>query len=139
MFSGKLGVSGAFAVIWIYSAELFPTDVRGNALGLGSMVGRIGGVCAPFINKLWKEIPWLPPTVYGIFCIIGGLALFLLPETSGRPMLNTIEEAEAYYGRRASKMSDAVFYKAPKLCTIFDPLNDFIKRRALSILKCRNL
>ena len=118
MFAGKMGVSCAFAVIWIYSAELFPTDVRGNALGLGSMVGRVGGVCAPFINKLWQTIPWLPPTIYGAFCIIGGAALFFLPETAGRPMLNTIEEAEAFYGRRASRMSTELQSVAEKNKTI---------------------
>ena len=105
MFAGKMGVSCSFAVIWIYSAELFPTDIRGTALGLGSMAGRIGGVCAPYINELWATIPWLPPTIYGVMCILGGLTLFLLPETSGRPMLNTIDEANAYYGKRARRMS----------------------------------
>ena len=56
MFGAKLGVSGSFAVIWIYGAELFPTEIRGNALGLGSMVGRIGGICAPFVNEFWKSV-----------------------------------------------------------------------------------
>ena len=105
MFAGKMGVSCSFAVIYIYSAELFPTDIRGTALGLGSMAGRIGGVCAPYINKLWPTIPWLPPTIYGAMCILSGLAVFLLPETSGRPMLNTIEEANAFYGKHARRMS----------------------------------
>ena len=71
MFAGKFGVSGSFAVIWIFAAELFPTDIRGNALGLGSMAGRIGGFCAPYINELWLPIPWLPPLIYGAFCLFG--------------------------------------------------------------------
>ena len=32
MFAAKMGVSASFSVIWIYSAELFPTVVRTNAL-----------------------------------------------------------------------------------------------------------
>merc|ERR1711937_409406 len=105
MFAGKFGVSGSFAVIWIFAAELFPTDIRGNALGLGSMAGRIGGFCAPYINELWLPIPWLPPLIYGAFCLFGGGLLFLLPETSGRPMLNTVDEANEYYSKRARRMS----------------------------------
>lgn len=104
MFAGKFGVSGSFAVIWIYSAELFPTEIRGTALGVGSMAGRIGGICAPFINNYWESIPWFPPTIFGAFCIVGGFLLLLLPETSGRPLMSTIEEANAYYGKRATKM-----------------------------------
>ena len=76
MFAGKFGVSGSFAVIWIFAAELFPTDIRGNALGLGSMAGRIGGFCAPYINELWSPIPWLPPLIYGAFCLFGNLLRF---------------------------------------------------------------
>ena len=26
MFVGKLGVSGAFAVVWIWTAEMYPTE-----------------------------------------------------------------------------------------------------------------
>jgi len=103
MFGAKLGVSGSFAVIWIYGAELFPTEIRGNALGLGSMVGRIGGICAPFVNEFWKTIPWLPPVIYGGFCIASGVLLFMLPETNGRPLLNTIAEANKFYENHSSK------------------------------------
>ena len=44
MFAAKMGVSASFGVIWIYAAELFPTVVRTNALSMGSMVGRVGGI-----------------------------------------------------------------------------------------------
>lgn len=52
MFAGKFGVSGSFAVIFIYTSELYPTDVRASGLALGSMAGRIGGICAPFMLVL---------------------------------------------------------------------------------------
>ena len=55
MFAGKFGVSCAFAVIWIYSAELFSTDVRSNAMAMGSMSGRIGGIVSPFINEFYQD------------------------------------------------------------------------------------
>ena len=142
MFAGKFGVSCAFAVIWIYSAELFSTDVRSNAMAMGSMSGRIGGIVSPFINEFyqdcwwkfkhvylksnlskglflkiiskikfatffqtWKTIPWLPPLIFGSMCLLGGFVLFLLPETLGKPLLNTIDEANNYYARRASTIS----------------------------------
>lgn len=105
MFAGKFGVSGTFAVIWIYSAELFPTEVRTNALAMGSMAGRIGGIISPFINNFHTSIPWLPATIFGSACLLGGMALLTLPETLGRPLMNTVEEANNYYGRRASTVA----------------------------------
>ena len=39
-------------VIYTYTAELFPTDVRTVGLGLGSLGGGIGGIVAPYILTL---------------------------------------------------------------------------------------
>ena len=48
-----------------------------------------------FINNFYQTIPWLPPTIFGVMCILGGNVLFLLPETLGKPLLNTVDEANA--------------------------------------------
>ena len=39
-------------VIYTYTAELFPTDVRTVGLGLGSLGGGVGGIVAPYILTL---------------------------------------------------------------------------------------
>ncbi|CAG5112533.1 Oidioi.mRNA.OKI2018_I69.chr2.g6740.t1.cds [Oikopleura dioica] len=105
MFAGKLGVSCAFAVIWIYASELFPTVVRTNAVGLGSMAGRIGGIVSPFILEIGGSIPWLPPLIFGTVCITAGISLLLLPETLGMSMLNTIPDANEFYLKKTKKQS----------------------------------
>lgn len=107
MHGAKFGVSATFSVIWIYAAELFPTVVRTNALSMGSMAGRIGGIITPFLTGL-KTLPWLYPLVFGICCLIASGLIMLLPETAGKSMMTTIEEAEAYYKRRASTISTSI-------------------------------
>ena len=107
MHGAKFGVSATFSVIWIYAAELFPTVVRTNALSMGSMAGRIGGIITPFLTGL-KSLPWLYPLVFGICCLIASGLIMLLPETAGKSMMTTIEEAEAYYKRRASTISTSI-------------------------------
>ena len=49
---GKLGAAAAFAVIYVFSAELYPTIVRNAGMGASSCCARIGGMVAPYIADL---------------------------------------------------------------------------------------
>ena len=46
---GKFFIAGSFAIIYNYTAELFPTVVRNTALGVGSMCARLSGALTPLI------------------------------------------------------------------------------------------
>ena len=53
--SGKFGASAAFALIYLYTAELYPTEIRGTALGLCGMMARFGGFVAPQVYVIVQE------------------------------------------------------------------------------------
>lgn len=40
---------GAWGVIYTYTPELYPTEIRGLGSGWAAGVGRIGGIIAPFL------------------------------------------------------------------------------------------
>ena len=46
-FSGKFGAAAGFSVVYLYTAELYPTKIRSTAIGLCSTFARIGGIAAP--------------------------------------------------------------------------------------------
>ena len=52
---GKCAISGSFAVIYVYSAEIFPTVTRTTGVGAGSMSARVGGLLAPFVADLVSD------------------------------------------------------------------------------------
>ena len=53
---GKIFVTGAFDVIYLYTAEVYPTMFRAIGVGTGSMIARIGSLLSPFIVELVRRI-----------------------------------------------------------------------------------
>lgn len=96
VFIGKLFIAGSFAVIYNYSAELFPTVVRNSAMGLGSMCARLAGAFTPLITLLDSFNPKIPAIVFGVVSLISGLWVLMLPETNNQPMPESIEDGENF-------------------------------------------
>lgn len=93
---GKFFIAASFAVIYNYSAELFPTVVRNSAMGVGSMCARASGVSVPLITLLDSFDPTLPAVIFAAIAIVSGLLTFLLPETLGQPMPQTLDDGETF-------------------------------------------
>lgn len=98
---GKFGASAAFGIIYVFSAELFPTVIRNNGIGLSSMIGHAGGVVAPYIATLSSVNKSLPLVIFGACSLASGIASITLPETLGKRLPETIEDAENF-GKLAS-------------------------------------
>lgn len=93
---GKLCIAGSFAIIYNYSAELFPTVVRNSALGLGSMSARLAGALTPMITLLDTLSPTIPGVIFGVVSLVSGFLTLFLPETNGEPMPQSIADGERF-------------------------------------------
>ncbi|KAL9873205.1 organic cation transporter protein isoform X1 [Glossina fuscipes] len=93
---GKLFIAGSFAVIYNYSAELFPTVVRNSAMGLGSMCARLSGALTPLITLLDSFDPKIPAVTFGALALISGIWVMFLPETMDKAMPESIEDGENF-------------------------------------------
>ncbi|CAL8312568.1 unnamed protein product [Lota lota] len=91
---GKFGATASLSVIYVYSAEIFPTVVRQNGIGMGSTCGRVGGVLAPLVHLLQDYHLHAPMILFGLVALIGSGLTLLLPETANQPLRETIEEVE---------------------------------------------
>ena len=61
--AGKFAITIAFTVVYVFTAELFPTELRHTMLGTCSMVGRIGSIIAP-------QTPLLVSILFLLFTLI---------------------------------------------------------------------
>ncbi|CAL8315157.1 unnamed protein product [Merluccius merluccius] len=91
---GKFGVTASLSVIYIYSAEVFPTVIRQNGIGMGSMCARAGGVLAPVVYLLQDFYAHAPMILFGLGSLIGSALTLLLPETANQPLPETIEDVK---------------------------------------------
>ena len=71
---GKFGIAGSFALIYNYTAELYPVVVRSNGVGIGSIAGRVGGILFPFVLDLKGKVnnghgEYLPMAIFGSLAI----------------------------------------------------------------------
>ncbi|CAL1385353.1 unnamed protein product [Linum trigynum] len=89
---GVFGMAGAYNMLYVYAAELFPTVVRNAAMGCALQAAQVGAILAPFVVV---AVPaWVPFAVMAACGIGGGLLTFMLPETLNRPLYDTIAGIE---------------------------------------------
>nr|CAB3266157.1 solute carrier family 22 member 5-like [Phallusia mammillata] len=90
----KLLITGLFMLVYMYTCEVYPTLLRHMGVGACSTVCRLGSMLVPYLifagNQIHHTIPY---AVIGIFSIFVGFLCLLLPETKGRPVPGTMEEA----------------------------------------------
>lgn len=73
---------------------MIPTLNRSGWVGFFSTFSRFGALLAPFVPLLKFLFEFLPLLVFGVVAFIAGILAKFLPETLGRKLPDTIEEAE---------------------------------------------
>ncbi|XP_059845878.1 organic cation/carnitine transporter 2-like [Hypanus sabinus] len=94
---GKLGSTCAFSMVYIYTAELYPTPVRNTGVGVSSMASRLGSVISPYILLLDDYQENLSLIVIGMLTMFAAIAVLFLPETFNVPLPNTMEQMQKLF------------------------------------------
>lgn len=80
----KMTISAVFVELFLYSSEIFPTEVRIQGLSTGLFASRCGSILSPFFNDLLVSavafvIGWFPPPLK----LEGGLFVCLSASPEG--------------------------------------------------------
>eukprot|EP00079_Xenopus_tropicalis_P033729 XP_017947500.1 PREDICTED: solute carrier family 22 member 4 isoform X2 [Xenopus tropicalis] len=89
---GKFGITSAFSMVYVYTAELYPTVVRNMGVGASSMASRMGSILSPYFVYLGAYDRFLPFILMGSLTVLIGMFTLCLPESHGMPLPDTIEE-----------------------------------------------
>ena len=90
---GKLFIGISFAGIYVWAVELYPTTIRANAMGYLQVTSRIGAASAPWVaTGLLSVHTAAPYLVMSGASFLASFVLLYIPETSGKPILETADE-----------------------------------------------
>lgn len=105
---GKFCITASFNMIYVFTSELMPTELRSIGLGSCSTMARVGSTLAPFIlllrDTFWRPLPML---IFGSLAVLAGFFVIFLPETHHAQLPETVDDAEHFgqlkaRGRRLS-------------------------------------
>jgi putative MFS transporter len=85
---------GAWAGLYTYTPELYPTRIRGSGSGAAASLGRFAGIFAPTITPLlWESSGlWLPFVVFASAHGLAAVAVFVLGTETKEKVLEEIAE-----------------------------------------------
>ncbi|KAK4428177.1 Organic cation/carnitine transporter 1 [Sesamum alatum] len=89
-----MAVSTAFDVLYIYCAELFPTNVRNFAVSMLRQTLMLGASVSSLLLVFGRLRPSVSFFAFGVLSIVSGLLSLWLPETRNFPLYETLEQQE---------------------------------------------
>ncbi|XP_057591436.1 solute carrier family 22 member 4 isoform X2 [Hippopotamus amphibius kiboko] len=100
---GKFGITSAFSMLYVFTAELYPTLVRNMAVGITSMASRVGSIIAPYFVYLGAYNRVLPYILMGSLTVLIGIITLFFPESFGMTLPETLEQMQKVKGFRYGK------------------------------------
>ncbi|XP_038651879.1 solute carrier family 22 member 5-like isoform X1 [Scyliorhinus canicula] len=94
VMAGKFGTSSAFSMVYVHTAELYPTAVRNMGVGVGSTASRVGSIISPYIFYLGIHHEFLPFILMGSLTVFSAILVLFLPETLNVPLPETIDQMQ---------------------------------------------
>ncbi|XP_063863182.1 solute carrier family 22 member 7-like [Scylla paramamosain] len=92
---GKLSSTAAFSVMFLYTSELFPTEIRTQGMSAGMISSRIGAFIAPFfMSALEPTHPWAVSVVFGLAAAVAAVSFVPLWETMNTCLPDTVAQLE---------------------------------------------
>ncbi|XP_004929731.1 organic cation transporter protein [Bombyx mori] len=91
---GKFFITLAYNSLYVFAAEVFPTNYRTTLMAMCSTLGRTGSTVAPQTPLLTRYYEYLPTLLFGSMAAISGILVLTLPETNNQKLPDSLKEAQ---------------------------------------------
>lgn len=102
----QLTATAGFTIIYIYAAEIYPTQARSICVGATSSFGRIGAMSSMSIRRAGMINANIPVMCWGLCALGSSVVSYNLPETTGTKPPETIEEFCHRFGGGGEQQQD---------------------------------
>ncbi|KAM5138364.1 solute carrier family 22 member 20-like [Mantella aurantiaca] len=92
--TGKAFLACAITCMYLYTGELYPTEIRQTGMGFSAMNARLGSAIASVLHLTGDFSFTILPMMFGIMPIIAGFFSCFLLETKDSSLPDTINEVE---------------------------------------------
>ncbi|XP_067015132.1 synaptic vesicle 2-related protein [Anabrus simplex] len=94
LFIARGIVAGVFQAAYVYTPEVYPTQLRAVGVGTCSAMARLGAMVTPYVAQVLMQSSLLLATlVYGLAALLAAGACIMLPiETKGKEMKETVQQ-----------------------------------------------
>ena len=91
LFVIRAFATGAFMVVYVYTPEVYPTNVRALGIGVGTSSARIGAILTPYAAQVLIILnDYATISLYaGVSLVLAIVAMLLPIETKGRILHDT--------------------------------------------------
>lgn len=104
MVVARLAVAIAFTLIYIFTAEMFPTTLRNVAMGTSTAAARVSALLSAFAPLLLTVHRFLPFGIMAGLAVAAAVVCLTLPETHNQPTKENLRQEEA--NRKNEKLHD---------------------------------
>lgn len=98
---GKGCIAASFALVYFFSAEIYPTVLRSTGIGLCSTFARIGGFLAPYVGATRFLGNSTPLLICGVVSLTAGFLALDFPETLHKTLPQTLDDVNKLKAHQA--------------------------------------
>ncbi|XP_063293565.1 solute carrier family 22 member 20-like [Pelobates fuscus] len=95
--TGKAFLASSITCMYLFTGELYPTEIRQTGMGFSAMNARLGSAIASLVHLTGDFSLSLFSMVFGVTPIVAGLFSCFLLETKDSPLRDTIHDVERRY------------------------------------------